>query len=285
MASAQDLRKRIKSVTNTQQITKAMKMVASARLRRAQIKAQAIGPYALKLADILRDVAASPTLEMSHPFLRSRTVKKTGYLIIGADKGLAGAYTSNMIKHMTQELSSKNPDEYVLVTVGRKPRDILKARGFQIEKSFSGYSDNPAYEHAVELMRHIERAFLDSKVDEVIMVYTEFINSLTQNVRACHLLPFRTPEQHAEGDVEYIFTPSGEAVFNELLPKYLEITVYNALLQSAASELGARMTAMTSSTDNAGELINKLNLDYNKLRQASITNEISEIVGGANALQ
>ncbi|KGF47270.1 ATP F0F1 synthase subunit gamma [Veillonella montpellierensis DNF00314] len=285
MASAQDLRKRIKSVTNTQQITKAMKMVASARLRRAQLKAQSTRPYALKLADVLRHVAGSPTFERTHPMLRHDTVKRTGYLIIGADKGLAGAYTSNLIKYMVNELSGKTPDQYALVTVGRKPRDYMKSRGYTVKKSFYGYSDKPSYEHAKALTKEIAHAFLQEEVDEVVMVYTEFINSLTQQVRECHLLPFSTPEAHAAGEREYFFMPDGETIFNELVPKYLEITIYNGLLQSAASELGARMTAMTSSTDNAGELINKLNLEYNKLRQAGITNEISEIVGGANALQ
>lgn len=286
MASAQDISRRIKSVTNTQQITKAMKMVASARLRRAQGKAHATEPYAFKLGELMQNVAASSS-SFKHPLLEKRPVKKTGYLIIGADKGLAGPYTYNLMKKVTALLANKEPETYELVVVGRKPYEYLHNRKYKIAHAFSGFSDKPAYENAQELAKDVVDRFIAQDVDEVVVVYTHFINSITQEPRDQRLLPIDTPnnEEDSMDDDKYVFVPDGEAIFYELLPKYVEITVYNALLQAAASELGSRMTAMTSATDNATELIDKLQLEYNKVRQAGITNEISEIVGGANALQ
>ncbi len=290
MASAQDIRRRIKSVTNTQQITKAMKMVASARLRRAQGKAHATEPYAAKLGELLKNVASSAQ-KVNHPLLTKRPVTKTGYLIIGADKGLAGPYTYNLMKKVMTLLAGKDPETYELVVVGRKPQEYLKHRKYKIAQVYSGFSDKPEYENATELAKDVADYFVEAKVDEVVMVYTHFINSITQEVRTTKLLPVETPQvetdlfEDEEAVEKYIFVPSGEDIFFELLPKYVEISVYNSLLQAAASELGSRMTAMTSATDNASELLDKLHLEYNKVRQAGITNEISEIVGGANALQ
>lgn len=284
MASAQDLRKRIKSVTNTQQITKAMKMVASARLRRAQGKAEATAPYADKLGQILRHIASSIPENFSSPLLEVRPVKRTCYVMIGADKGLAGAFSTNLTKFVIEQIGTKTPDQYDIITSGRKPRDCMKIRGYHVEKHFSGYSDKPGYEHARALIQEVIPRFLNGEVDEIIMVYTHFVNSMTQVAEAYQLLPIETPQAEQDGQ-DYIFMPDVTTVCEQILPKYLEITMYNGLLQSAASELGARMTAMTSATDNAGELIDKVGLEYNKLRQSSITNEISEIVGGANALQ
>lgn len=285
MASAQDLKKRIKSVTNTQQITKAMKMVASARLRRAQQKAQGTAPYAERLGRLLRQVAGSAE-EAGHPLLERRKVKKICYLIVGADKGLAGPYTSNLMKR-TLELLESGPESRMIIAVGRKPIDYLTHRNISISTAMAGFSDKPDFDHAQELTEMVTNLFISKEVDEVVMVYTYFINSLTQEVHAERLLPVETPEGEAsaEREQDFIFVPNQEAIFSELLPRFLEITVYNGLLQSAASELGARMTAMTSATDNASDLISALDLQYNKLRQAGITNEISEIVGGANALQ
>lgn len=288
MSSAQDLRKRIKSVKNTQQITKAMKMVASARLRRAQTKAKSTEPYAEKLGAIMSNVAsgiAGNSLSR-YPLMAERTVNRTGYLLIGADKGLAGAYTSNLIKFFKQEVSDMNREALTTVTVGRKPYEHMKHQGFHISSSYSEFSDKPEYTHAQAIVADVTERFLKGDVDRVVMIYTHFVNSLTQTVKAVQLLPATPPEsEQTKSSALYDFDPSEADIFGELLPKYLEITVYNALLQAAASELGARMTAMTSATDNAGELISTLNLEYNKLRQAGITNELNEIVGGANALQ
>lgn len=288
MSSAQDLRKRIKSVKNTQQITKAMKMVASARLRRAQTKAKSTEPYAKKLGAIMSNVAngIAGSSMLQYPLMVERTVNRTGYLLIGADKGLAGAYTSNLIKFFKQEVSEMNRDTFTTVAVGRKPYEHMKHQGFHISSSYLEFSDKPEYTDAQAIVADVTERFLSGDVDRVVMIYTHFVNSLTQTVKAVQLLPVTPPDSEtAKSDSLYDFEPSEADIFGELLPKYLEITVYNALLQAAASELGARMTAMTSATDNAGELISTLNLEYNKLRQAGITNELNEIVGGANALQ
>lgn len=284
MASAQDLRKRIKSVTNTQQITKAMKMVASARLRRAQGKAEATRPYAEKVGQILRHISNSDLGDYSSPLLEVRPVKRTCYIVIGADKGLAGAFSSNVLKKTIEEIGTKSSSDYILIASGRKPIENLKSRGYHVNYGHSGYSDKPSYEHARLIMSEALSLYERQEVDEVIMIFTRFVNSMTQIAQAERILPLEQPDDEVKGE-EYDFMPSAASVLDALLPKYLEITVYNGLLQSAASELGARMTAMTSATDNAGELIESLGLQYNKLRQSSITNEISEIVGGANALQ
>ncbi len=288
MSSAQDLRKRIKSVKNTQQITKAVKMVASARLRRAQTKAKSTEPYAKKLGAIMSNVAngIAGSSMLQYPLMVERPVNRTGYLLIGADKGLAGAYTSNLIKFFKQEVSEMNRDTFTTVAVGRKPYEHIKHQGFHISSSYLEFSDKPEYTDAQAIVADVTERFLSGDVDRVVMIYTHFVNSLTQTVKAVQLLPVTPPDSEtAKSDSLYDFDPSEADIFGELLPKYLEITVYNALLQAAASELGARMTAMTSATDNAGELISTLNLEYNKLRQAGITNELNEIVGGANALQ
>lgn len=285
MASAQDLRKRIKSVKNTQQITKAMKMVASARLHKAQQRAESTTPYAKHLREMIQHVVASPDTVMG-PLGEKREVKKTGYLIIGADKGLAGAYTSNLMKAVFAEIADKNKDSIFFITAGRKPYELLRHRGYEVQKAFAGFSDKPHYVEAQQITEEAVRLFLAEEVDEIIMFYTYFINSLTYEVKQQHLLPIEPEiDEAAVQNTEYIFVPNQQAILEQLVPKAVNFSVYDALLQSAASELGSRMTAMTTATDNAGELIGHLDLEYNRLRQAQITNEISEIIGGANALQ
>ena len=283
MASAQDLRKRIKSVKNTQQITKAMKMVASARLHKAQQKAKSTTPYAHKLAELLRQ-ALSSVDSITSPFVAERPVQKTAFLVIGADKGLAGAYTSNLVKGTLALLEDYDKEAVTLVTVGKKPKETLHHRGYEATMAFGGFSDNPTYLDAVRAVVAVRDMFLREEVDRVVMVFTHFVNTLTYEVQHKQLLPIAVEKEASTQLKEYLYVPNEEKVLEELLPKALEMTVYDAMLQSAASELGARMTAMTTATDNAGALIDTLDLQYNRLRQAQITNEISEIIGGANAL-
>ncbi len=283
MASAQDLRKRIKSVKNTQQITKAMKMVASARLHKAQQKAKSTTPYANKLAEILRH-ALSSVDSVTSPFVVNRPVRNTAFLVIGADKGLAGAYTSNLVKETLSLLAEHDKEAVTLVTVGKKPTDALRNRGYVAAVSYGGFSDNPSYADAVKAVVTVRDMFLRGEVDRVIVVFTHFVNTLTYEVQHKQLLPITLEKEENANLKEYLYVPNEMAVLEELLPKTLEMTIYDAMLQSAASELGARMTAMTTATDNAGVLIDTLDLQYNRLRQAQITNEISEIIGGANAL-
>lgn len=286
MPSARDINRRIKSVKNTQQITKAMKMVSSVRLRRAQERALATSPYTERLEKLVHNIAAAATDEAT-PLLRERReIKRVCYLVIGADKGLAGAFTSNLMKEVVKAIDQREQGSYDMFAVGRKPQDYLKNNHIAVFSAMGGFSDKPAYEHARAIAGKATKWFLTEEVDEVYLVYTHFISALRQEVRTTRLLPAIEKTTNAESlNGEYIFTPDPQQVLAALVPQYVETVVYNSLLQSAASELGSRMTAMTAATDNAGELIDKLTLNYNKVRQSGITNEISEIVGGANALE
>ncbi len=283
MPSTRDIRRRIKSVKNIQQITKAMKMVAAARLRRAQERANSSRPYTDKIREILAGVAAGAR-DSGHPLLAVREVSRTAYLILGADKGLAGAYTSNLLREVLPQVSGRG--DVSLLTVGRKVRDYFRRRGYKIDQQYTGFSEKPAYDSAVAIANEVASAYARGDYDAVYLVYTRFFSPVNHRPTTIKLLPVDTTEAAGEEQPrEYIFEPSAEEVLGLLLPKYLETIVYGALLQSAASELGARMTAMGSATDNAEELISKLVLNYNKIRQANITREISEIVGGAEALK
>jgi F-type H+-transporting ATPase subunit gamma len=283
MPSARDIHRRIKSVKNIQQITKAMEMVAAARLRRAQERANASKPYTQKIREVLQHVAANAR-DVSHPLLSVRDVKKTGYLIVSADKGLAGAYSSNLFKEVVPQIKDRN--DVSLVTVGRKARDYFRRRGYKVEQEYTGFSEKPTYEEARMIARELAQKFSNTEYDEIYLVYTMFYSPITQKPVTLKLLPLEHDASEDKGaEHDYIFEPSAEEVLNLLLPKYLETVIYGALLQSAASELGSRMTAMGAATDNAQELISKLVLNYNKVRQAAITREISEIVGGAEALK
>jgi len=281
MPNAQDIRRRIKSVKSIEQITKAMKMVAAARLRKAQEKAAASRPYTEKIREVLASVAGGSP-DTAHPLLEVREVKRVAYLILSADKGLAGAYSSNVIKEVLPNVVGK--DNVSLITVGRKARDYFKRRGFSIAEEYTGFSEKPTYQHAVTIARMLAAEFSAGNYDEIHLVYTKFYSALTQKPTSVQLLPMEEATAATEHQ-EYIFEPSAEEVLKFLLPQYLESIIYGALLQSAASELGARMTAMGAATENAEELIAKLVLNYNKIRQATITREISEIVGGAEALK
>lgn len=305
MESTRDIKGRIKSVTNIQQITKAMKMVAAARLRKAEEKANGSRPYAEKIGELLRR-ASSVTPGFTSPLFRTGEVKKVGYLVICGDKGLAGAYNSNVMKRTLQEISGKDRSAYALYVCGKQAKNYLKFRGYDPDIYHFGFSDKPSAQDSIDLSKEMVEYFTKEEVDEVYIIYTKFITALRQQVRVDRLLPIEAP---AEGKTEeaakaaasewekerqdflrieedpYIFLPDAAAVLSKLLPEYIQVQVYNAMLQSAASELGSRMAAMSAATDNATERIADLNLTYNKARQAQVTNEISEIVGGAAALE
>ena len=288
MASTREIKRRIRSVTNIQQITKAMKMVAAARLRRAEEKALGTRPYADKIRELLQHIVANTEEGLESPLLEEREVQRTAYLVIGADKGLAGGYTSNLMTEFTGIVHDKAAETYEIVTVGRRPKTYLAHRGYELLDMYEGFSDRPTYNHARELAHRMAQRFIDGEVDEVIVVYTHFYSALRQKPTAQTVLPIARPEVDENlpaDEFDYEFLPDAKEVFSVLLPQYLEVIIYNALLQAAASELGARMAAMTSATDNASDLIDDLTLHYNKARQAAITNEITEIVGGANALE
>lgn len=295
MESTRDIKGRIKSVTNIQQITKAMKMVAAARLRKAEEKAVGARPYADKVGELLRRASANVT-GFDSPLLRAGEVKKVGYLVISADKGLAGAYNSNVMKKIVAEISDKDRDSYKLYLCGKQSHNYLKFRGIQEDSYHFGFSDKPQAQDALELAKEMIDEFISGEVDEVYVIYTKFFTALRQQVTMTRLLPIvadagdTASQDAADNGVqaepeEFIFLPDANTVLTRLLPEYVQVQIYSSMLQSAASELGSRMAAMTAATDNATERIADLNLTYNKARQAQITNEISEIVGGANALE
>lgn len=240
------------------------------------------------------------------PLFRTGEVKKVGYLVICGDKGLAGAYNSNVMKRTLQEIFGKDRSAYALYVCGKQAKNYLKFRGYDPDTYHFGFSDKPSAQDSIDLSKEMVEYFTKEEVDEVYIIYTKFITALRQQVRVDRLLPIEAP---AEGKTEeaakaaasewekerqdflrieedpYIFLPDAAAVLSKLLPEYIQVQVYNAMLQSAASELGSRMAAMSAATDNATERIADLNLTYNKARQAQVTNEISEIVGGAAALE
>ena len=284
MASTQDIRRRIKSVRSIEQITKAMKMVAAARLRKAQERAYASQPFTEKILEVLGTVANS-RLDVTHPLLAKREIKKTAYLILSADKGLAGAYSSNLMKEALAAMEGKPKEEIAIIAVGRKAKEYFSRRSYQIEREYLGFSERPTYEHATRIAAEVSADFTAGLYDEVYLVYTYFRSPINQHPTHLKLLPAQAPQAAEEAARDFIFEPSAESVLTVLLPRYLETVIYGGLMQAAASELGSRMTAMGSATDKAEELIHKLVLNYNKVRQATITREISEIVGGAEALK
>ncbi len=283
MASLQDIRRRIKSVKSIQQITNAMNMVATSRLRHAKAAATANKPYADKMAQVVTDIAANAG-DFSHPLLKVHEEGKTLFLVLAADKGLAGAYSSNVCKETTAHIEDKANTE--LVTVGRKAKEHFKNRGYVIAESYTGISERPHYEHARKIAADLIHRFETGEVREIYMVYTRYVSAISCVPEVVQLLPFKGLGAKQEGPhAEYIYEPSAEDVLGFLLPQYLVTTIYAALLQASASELSSRMNAMSNATDNAQDLIAKLDLHYNKVRQASITREITEIVGGAEALK
>lgn len=301
MASLQSIRRRIKSVKNIQQITKAMKMVAAARLRRAQQAAIANRPYAKKMAEIVENVAAHVG-DFKHPLLESHPGGKELFLIIASDKGLAGAYASNVFKEAASHIPDKGAAD--LITIGRKTEEHFRNRAYHIVKHYIGISEKPTFETARAIAAEITSLYQSGEYSVVHIVYTRFVSALNSVPEMFQLLPFEGlaekaaseesedlfSEEDAAADSEmdasdYIFEPNAPEVMGYLLPQYLITMIYAAQLQAAASELSSRMTAMSNATDNAAELNKKLDLQYNKVRQANITREISEIVGGAEALK
>ncbi|MCI6869963.1 MAG: ATP synthase F1 subunit gamma [Selenomonadales bacterium] len=281
MASLQDIRRRIKSVKSIQQITNAMNKVATSRLRSAKEAAVANKPYADKMAQVVSDVAANAG-DFSHPLLEVRQEGKRLLLVIAADKGLAGAYSSNAFKEAVSQVEDKADTE--IVAVGRKTREYFVNRSYTVASDYIGFSERPKYDNAKAIANDIIARFQSGEVKEVYMVYTRFVSAISCVPETVKLLPFGQLSQDGP-HAEYIYEPNAADVLGYLLPQYLVTTIYAALLQAAASELSSRMNAMSNATDNAQELIAKLDLHYNKVRQAGITREITEIVGGAEALK
>ena len=285
MQGMKEIKRRIRSVTNTRQITKAMEMVAAAKLRRAQEAAENARPYADKIKEVISSIAAG-TRDFSHPMLETRPVKKTGYLVITSDRGLAGPYNSNLLRLVTQTLKERHAsqDEYVLFVLGRKGRDFLLKRDYPVIEAVIGLSDTPSPEEIKTISTKAISMFADQTFDKLVIFYNQFVSPLVQTPVEKQLLPLASEEVLSGPVSVYDYEPDSETVLEVLLPKYAETLIYSALLDAKASEFGARMTAMGNATDNATEMIETLTLQYNRARQASITQEIAEIVAGANAL-
>jgi F-type H+-transporting ATPase subunit gamma len=281
VAGTQDIRRRIRSVRNMQQITKAMKMVAAAKLRKAQLKLNAARPYARQLQGVLERLAQAP-VDTIHPLLKKRPVQKVVYVLITSDGGLCGGYNANLIRK-TSGLIAKSQQEVKLVAVGRKGRDFFRRGKIEFLAEFTRLGDNPTYNQAKEIAQKVIDLYEQGEADEVYLLYTEFVTAMTQRPSQIKLLPIEQPV--GKLGRQYIFEPSAGEILDSLLPKYIETQIFRTMLEGKASEQGARMTAMSSATDNAKDMIDRLSLAMNRARQAAITTEISEIVSGAAALE
>ncbi|MCZ8523358.1 MULTISPECIES: ATP synthase F1 subunit gamma [Paenibacillus] len=279
-----EIKRSIKSKQNTKQITKAMEMVAASKLRRAQEAAEASRPYSEKMKEVIASIAAG-TKGVKHPMLQTRPIKKTGYLVITSDRGLAGGYNANVLRKVMNVIREKHnsTNEYAIFVIGRKGRDFFSKRDIPIVEEVTGLADSPSFADIKQVAASAVANFEKGTYDELYLVYNEFKNAITQIPTVKRLLPLE--EVNAASVANYEYEPSPEGVLEVLLPKYAETLIYSAVLDGKASEFGARMTAMNSATKNATKMISSLTLQYNRARQASITQEISEIVAGANAAQ
>lgn len=286
MASLKSIKKRIVSVKNTRQITKAMKMVSAAKLRRAQENVVAARPYAKKLGEVLERLAKSQD-DSASPLLQKRVSQKALIILVTSDRGLCGGFNANICKAAERFVKEKRGDysELSLLTVGRKGFEFLKNRQ-KIRKNYSTVLSNLNYQTAALLAQEVIEGYLAEEYDEVFLLYNAFKSVMTQDITFQQLLPI-VPEATAEEECapEYIYEPSQGELLAELLPKHIEVQLFKALLESVASEHGARMTAMDSASKNATEMIGKLTLQYNRARQAAITTELMEIISGAESIK
>jgi len=290
MPSLKDIRRRITSVKKTQQITRAMRMVAAAKLRRAQMAIESARPYADRMRETLREVAASGT-EAEQPLLRAREqVQRVDFVVVTSDRGLCGAFNSNVLKRALAELAEREARvaEVSVVPVGRKAAETFRRRrAGRVPRSFGGIS-RVDYGHAVEIAGYLAQRFLAGETDEVWLVHSEFVTTMTQRPRCSRILPMAPePDEGTSAPADklpYHIEPDAESLLHVLAPKALEVEIYRALLDNQAGEHAARMTAMESATRNTEEMISALTLQYNRARQAAITKELVEIVSGAEAL-
>jgi F-type H+-transporting ATPase subunit gamma len=299
-ASLRDIRKRIASVRSTRQITKAMKMVAAAKLRRAQENILANRPYAAKMIEVLRSLAARTSPD-AHPLLYRREPKRIELVVFTSDRGLCGAFNMNLIQRAErfQEEEKSGAESLTLSFIGRKGRDYFRRKKVTIRQEYVNLYGKVDYALAARIGQDLVQSYVEERVDAIYLLYSEFKSAIQQRVVLVKMLPLasdllkdagkgKEPPPAAPGvaaSAEYIYEPSEVEILGKILPMYVEVQVYRALLESVASEFGARMTAMENATQNAGEMIDKLTLIYNKARQAAITKELIEIVSGAEALK
>lgn len=291
MPSLKEVRARINSVISTQQITKAMKMVAAAKLRKAQDRIIQMRPYSKKMADILANVSATLKEEQSNPYAEVRKVEKVLIVVVTSDRGLCGAFNSNVIKTTLALLNEKFAEQHKngqveLLCIGNKGHDYFRRRNYKMVQGYKELFTQLTFDNVRKAAEFVMKSFVEKKYDHVEIVYNEFKNVATQVVKSEVFLPLqqKSLQTGKANTTDYIFEPSKEEIVAELIPKTLRVIFYKCLLESNASEQGARMTAMDKATENAEELLKQLKLTYNQTRQASITKEILEIVGGAEAL-
>ncbi|MFC2094127.1 ATP synthase F1 subunit gamma [Bacteroidota bacterium] len=290
MATLRDIKRRIVGVKNTQKITKAMKMIAAAKLRKAQTKVINARPYADKIASIISRLPSEDDLS-SNPFFAERDIKNVAIIVVTADRGLCGSFNQNIIKeterYTNEELKAEDINSQ-LFCAGKKGVDYFGKRDYEIIGTDSGLFSSLEYNSALDIYNSIVPEFLNGTFDKVVLIYNSFVSLINQKLETKQLLPITTEsgsEEKNKIDTNYIYEPNQEYIFNYVIPKHLKAQLWRALLESNAAELSARMTAMDNATTNADEMIKSLNLTYNKERQAAITKEILEIVSGANALK
>ena len=293
MAAVQDINRRIRSVRNTRKITKAMELVAGARLRRAQARIEAMRPYADRMLELMIGTARASTSVRGLPLLQRRDVRTAAILALTGDRGLAGAFNAQILRHVfavERRLRSEGVGDVRWLVSGRKGASTLRFRRYDVQQAWIGFSDRPAYSDAQAIAHRIAQLYTEEGVDQVIVVYNHFESPLVQRVVEQEILPIpesvlEADDQHTAALVgDFIYEPEPEQILERLLPVYVETELYRALLESAASEQGARMTAMRNASKNAAELIDSLTLAMNRARQAEITQEILEVVAGADAL-
>ena len=291
MVSLREIKGRIGSTKKMSQLTSAMHMVANSKLRRAEQNSKKFQPYMDKIQETVRAIAAGDT-ESSHPMLEERPIKRTGYIIISSDTGKAGPYNNNVVKAITEEANKRhdnNPDSYDLFVLGKIGYETLTGRGFHVTNHRLGLPEQPDFASVKEIAAQSVNGFINEDIDELYIIYNKFVNILEQQVTVRKVLPLTETDiqtNHSDSALaSYEFEPDKETILETILPQYAESLIYGALLDAKASEHAARMTAMKAATDNATELVGDLQLQYNRLRQAAITQEITEIVGGATALE
>lgn len=284
MASLRDLKTKITSTKKTRQITKAMQMVSAANLNRSQMQAQAYESYMDKLRSVVGNIAAGNHGSIRHPMLETRPVKKVGYIVITGERGLAGAYNNNVFKAL-QGLINNNNQDYTGLVIGKMGLKYFEKRNMPIASKLISVPDQPSFENVKSLTKDAVRLFENQEIDELHIIYNHFVSAISQQIRTVQLLPLSDIGDGADTTTSYEYEPDANEVLETLLPQYIEGYIYGALLDAKAAEHAARMSAMKSSTDNASDMIERYTLQYNRARQSAITQEISEIVGGANALQ
>lgn len=295
MATLREIRRRIVGIKSTQQITKAMKMVAAARLRRAQEAILNFRPYANTISGLL-DNLVSNLAELNNLLITGREVKRVTLVVVTSDRGLCGSFNSNLLRFTEDYIKTDLKNYYEtnnldIVCIGKKGSDFLTKRKFPVKESYVNIFANLNYEKAVEIVNKLTQDFIIGRTDKVIFVYNEFRSVISQVAKIKQILPIliekkeKVKETKFQPIIEFIYEPEKEKILNSLLPKYLEVQTWRILLESNASEQGARMTAMDNATENAKELLKILSLSYNKARQAAITKELLEIVAGADAMK